>query len=144
MAWPPHITVATIVRQADRFLMVEEEIDGELVINQPAGHLEPGETLLEAAVRETLEETAWQVRLEGISGLYQYHAPGPDILYHRICFLATPLQETSQVLDSDIHRCLWLSREALSDRKLRSPLVLRCIDDALQRDPVPLSFISHL
>jgi len=69
MAWPPHITVATIVKDADRYLMVEEWIAGELVLNQPAGHLEPNETLHAAALRETLEETAWQVQLTSLTGI---------------------------------------------------------------------------
>jgi len=144
MAWPPHITVATIVKDADRYLMVEEWIAGELVLNQPAGHLEPNETLHAAALRETLEETGWQVQLTSLIGIYHYYAPNVDIVYQRLTFAAAPLHLTSAPLDSDIHSVQWLSLDAIRQRRLRSPLVLQCIEDYEAGQSAPLDFIKHL
>ena len=89
-AWHPDVTVATVVALEGRLLLVEERIDGQLVLNQPAGHLEPGESLVEAAVRETLEETGWQVRLEAFVGSYQWTAPGGQ-QYLRFAFAGQAL-----------------------------------------------------
>src|ERR1700756_5172493 len=86
MTWLPHITVATIVEDNGRFLMVEELKGGRAVLNQPAGHLDPNETLTEAAVRETLEETGWDVEATGIVGIYLYTAPSNGVTYQRGCF----------------------------------------------------------
>lgn len=143
MSWPPHLTVATVVRRDDTYLMVEEMIGGQLVLNQPAGHLEPDETLFAAALRETLEETAWQVELTGIVGVYHYYAPGPDITYHRIAFAADPVAKTGSALDPDIAAARWLTREEIAAGRLRSPLVLQTLDDAIHREHVPLSFLRH-
>jgi 8-oxo-dGTP pyrophosphatase MutT (NUDIX family) len=134
MSWQPHITVATIVEDQGRFLLVEEFKAGKHVYNQPAGHLEANETLLEAAVRETLEETAWEVELTGIVGIYLYTAPSNGVTYQRVCFAARPLRHFPQrALDSDIVRAVWLSRDELlaEPARWRSELVPRCIDDYL-------------
>ncbi|WP_312934282.1 NUDIX hydrolase [Pseudomonas sp.] len=134
MTWHPHITVATVVERDGRFLMVEEFKAGQHVFNQPAGHLEPNESLREAALRETLEETAWEVELTGLVGIYLYTAPSNGVTYQRICFAARPVRHhTERALDSDIERALWLSRdELLADpARWRSELVPRCIDDYL-------------
>ncbi len=137
------MTVATVVKRGDTFLMVEEAIKGELVLNQPAGHLEPNETLFEAALRETLEETAWRVELTGIVGIYHYYAPEADITYHRIAFAADPVEETSRALDPDIAAARWLTRDEIAAGTQRSPLVLQTLDDASARAPAPLSFLRH-
>ncbi|MBA1200617.1 NUDIX hydrolase [Pseudomonas capeferrum] len=134
MTWQPHITVATIVEDQGRFLMVEEFKAGRHVFNQPAGHLEPDETLAQAALRETLEETAWEVELTGLVGIYLYTAPSNGVTYQRICFAARPVRHhTDLALDSDIVRALWLTREQLfvDPSRWRSELVPRCIDDYL-------------
>ena len=144
MSWPPHITVAAIVEREGRFLLVEEEIDGERVLNQPAGHLEPGETLEQAVQRETLEETGWRIRPTAIGGIYQYHAPGPDITYHRIAFIADALEQTDRELDPVIRAVHWLTPAVLASGRLRSPLVMRCIEDYQRRGGMPLEFISHI
>ncbi len=135
-AWPPHITVATVVQRENaqrnaQFLFVEEQDDGRTVFNQPAGHLDPGESLLDAAIRETLEETAWQVSLTGFVGLYHYYSEHNDTTYLRVCFTAQPIRHTDLALDSDIIAAHWLTREELQDLPMRSPLVQLCLDDAL-------------
>ncbi|WP_017132370.1 NUDIX domain-containing protein, partial [Pseudomonas agarici] len=86
MEWQPHITVATVVEDNGRFLLVEELQNGQVVFNQPAGHLDPDESLSEAAIRETLEETGWDVELTGVIGIYLYTAPSNGVTYQRVCF----------------------------------------------------------
>ncbi|CAN7368013.1 MULTISPECIES: NUDIX hydrolase [Pseudomonas] len=134
MDWQPHITVATIVEDNDRFLMVEELKHGRVVLNQPAGHLDPNETLTEAAVRETLEETGWDVEPTGVLGIYLYTAPSNGVTYQRVCFIAKPLKHHPEYqLDEGIVGAKWLTREELIGRRdnWRSELIMRCIDDYL-------------
>ncbi len=144
MNWPPHITVATIVQKADKFLMVEEQDASQIVINQPAGHLEPHETIFEAACRETLEETGWIVELKHIVGIYHFLSPVDGITYHRICFAAEAVSETESELDPDIISTHWLTLSEIETAQKRSPLVLRSIEDYLKGNPVPLSFLKHI
>ena len=114
MTWQPHITVATIVEHEGKFLFVEEFKANQHVFNQPAGHLEPNETLPQAALRETLEETAWEVELTGVVGIYLYTAPSNGVTYQRICFAARPVRHHADLaLDSDIVRAVWLTRDEL-------------------------------
>ena len=134
MTWQPHITVATIVEDNGRFLMVEELKGGRAVLNQPAGHLDPNETLTEAAVRETLEETGWDVEATGIVGIYLYTAPSNGVTYQRVCFSAKAVKHHPDYqLDTGIIGPLWLTRdELLAQReRWRSELIIRCIDDYL-------------
>src|SRR5690606_14838434 len=98
----PHITVATLVEKEGRFLMVEERSNGAIVFNQPAGHVEEGESLVEAALRETLEESGWQVRLSGFLGSYVLTIPDKGRTYYRFCFIAEAGRQVSQHLDTDI------------------------------------------
>lgn len=140
----PHVTVATIVEDQGRFLLVEEHAEGRVVLNQPAGHLEANESLLEAALRETLEETGWEVELTGITGLYLYTAPSNGVTYQRVCFAARPLRHRPELpLDQGIIGPRWLTREELEQQRTqwRSHLVARCIDDYLQGDHCPLTLI---
>jgi ADP-ribose pyrophosphatase YjhB (NUDIX family) len=144
MTWQPHITVATIVEDQGRFLMVEEFKAGKHVFNQPAGHLEANESLLDAARRETLEETAWEVELTGVVGIYLYTAPSNGVTYQRVCFAARPLKHhPERTLDSDIVRAVWLTRDELqaTPERWRSELVPRCIDDYLAGPPHSLALI---
>lgn len=144
MTWHAHVTVATIVEHEGRFLFVEELKGGRLVLNQPAGHLEPKESLLQAAVRETLEETGCDVELTGVTGIYLYTAPSNGVTYQRICFIARLLEHhVERELDSDISGIRWLTYdELLAERgRLRSELVLRCLDDYLDGARFPLSLI---
>lgn len=135
MTWHPHITVATIVEVEGRFLMVEESKGGRLVLNQPAGHLEPNETLRQAAIRETLEETGWDVALSRVVGIYLYTAPSNGVTYQRICFSATALHhDPLRKLDTGIAGTVWMTRDELAAQpeRWRSELILRCIDDYLE------------
>ncbi|QUE77938.1 NUDIX hydrolase [Stutzerimonas stutzeri] len=144
MTWHPHITVATIVEADGRFLMVEESKGGRLVLNQPAGHLEPNETLRQAALRETLEETGWTVELSGVVGIYLYTAPSNGVTYQRVCFAATPLTHDPQrTLDEGITGALWMTRDELvaQPERWRSELILRCIDDYLAGQPFDLAVV---
>ncbi len=143
MIWTPHITVATVVPRDDTFLLVEEWADEQLVLNQPAGHLDPDETLVKAAARETLEETGWKVSIEYIIGIYLYHAPN-GITYHRTCFMASPVSRSSRQLDVGIERAVWMTRaEIITEiHRTRSPLVLTCIDDYLANKRFPLSILN--
>jgi 8-oxo-dGTP pyrophosphatase MutT (NUDIX family) len=142
MTWTPHITVASVVHREDRFLLVEEWDRKRLVINQPAGHLDPEESLAEAAVRETLEETGWKTRVTQVIGIY-LHQADDGITYLRTCFLADPLEQTSHTLDEGIERAIWLRRDEIEARsdQLRSPMVLKCIDDYLSGSCYPLTLL---
>lgn len=147
MTWYPHKTVATVVERDGRFLMVEERADGEVVFNQPAGHLEAGETLAQAALRETLEETGWQVELQNYLGLYHYISSANQESYLRSCFIATPVSPVENFeLDRDIIQAHWLTLEqihGLKDR-LRSPVVLRVLEDYRHGISYPLSVVTTL
>jgi 8-oxo-dGTP pyrophosphatase MutT (NUDIX family) len=145
--WKPNTVVATIVEQDGRFLFVEEESDGRAVFNQPAGHLDPGETLLDAARRETLEESGWHVEPTGLVGIYLVEPPGTSITYQRFCFRARAVRhDPARALDKEIIRAVWLSRDELVAERARhrSPLVLRCLDDYLAGHDYPLSLIHDL
>jgi 8-oxo-dGTP pyrophosphatase MutT (NUDIX family) len=127
--------------------VVEEYADGdELVYNQPAGHLDEHETLAAAAIRETLEETAWEVGIDAIVGLYYWtHPQGHTFI--RTCFAGHALHHhPDQPLDRGIERALWLTRDEIAalGPKLRSPMVLRCVDDYLAGRRYPLELFSYL
>ncbi|HJU38908.1 MAG TPA: NUDIX hydrolase, partial [Tahibacter sp.] len=143
--WRPHVTVATIVTDGGRFLLVEEDIRGRRLVNQPAGHLEPGESLIDAARRETLEETGWDVRLDHLVAVQQWVHPQFDRHFVRFTFAATPLvHHADRPLDDGICNVLWLTRgeiAAASDR-LRSPLILSSIDAWLGGQRLPLAALA--
>ncbi|MEH6688250.1 MAG: NUDIX hydrolase [Halopseudomonas sabulinigri] len=143
MRFTPHLTVACIVEHNGRFLIVEERRDGKVVLNQPAGHLESGETLLQAAVRETQEETGWSIELTAITGLYLFTAAN-GVTYQRTCFSAKALRhDAAQALDDGIIRARWMTLEELEEQrhKLRSYLVLDCITDYLNKPHYSLDLI---
>jgi 8-oxo-dGTP pyrophosphatase MutT (NUDIX family) len=133
MVWKPDVTVAAVIERSGRFLLVEERIRGHLVLNQPAGHLEDGEALLDAVIRETLEETAWQFTPEALLGIYQWRSPrGHTTL--RIAFSGSvQAYDAARPLDPPIVTTHWLAHEEIVQRaaRLRTPLVLRCIEDYL-------------
>ena len=144
--WPPHVTVASVIARESSYLLVEErdKTSGAMVFNQPAGHLEPGETLLEAALRETLEETAWQVSLQGVLGTALYTAPDNGVTYYRTTFLAAPITELENAtLDPDIYQTHWFDYEAILQRsaRMRSPLVIASIERHRRGILFPLDLI---
>jgi 8-oxo-dGTP pyrophosphatase MutT (NUDIX family) len=147
MDWDARLTVATVIERDGRFLVVEEYADGdELVYNQPAGHLDEHETLAAAAIRETLEETAWEVGIDAIVGLYYWTHP-QGYTFIRTCFAGHALHHhPDQPLDRGIERALWLTRDEIAalGPKLRSPMVLRCVDDYLAGRRYPLELFSYL
>lgn len=147
MIWTPNVVVAAVVERDGRFLVVEEEAEGRLVINQPAGHLDRGESLVDAVRRETLEETAWTLQPASVIGVYLYTPPDTDRAYLRICFAGeVTTHDPSRPLDREIVRTLWLTRTELGERsaQLRSPLVLASIDDYLAGQSHPLSLLHWL
>jgi ADP-ribose pyrophosphatase YjhB (NUDIX family) len=145
--WRPHVTVACVVAVGDRFLMVEEEVNGRLAYNQPAGHLDDGESLTAAALRETLEETGWTVELQHLIGVHQWRSTEHGEAVVRFSFAARAINHApDRPLDTDIRRALWLTRAeiaALGDR-LRSPMVLLSIDAWLAGRRLPLDTLSYL
>ncbi|MBB3046408.1 8-oxo-dGTP pyrophosphatase MutT (NUDIX family) [Litorivivens lipolytica] len=140
--WHAHVTVATVIERDGKFLVVEEIADGERVINQPAGHLEPEESLVEAARREVLEETGYDCSIDGIIGTTLYKAAN-GVTYYRTSFFGTALGKINSELDDGIIQPLWLSRKELQAREsdLRSHLVLATIDQYLKGHRYPLELI---
>ena len=146
MRFTPHVTVATLVEDNGRFLMVEELADGRAVFNQPAGHLEADESLIQAALRETLEETGWEVELSAVTGIYLYTAPANGVTYQRVCFAAKPVRHHPDLpLDQGIIGPQWLTRDELAARpeRWRSELVMQCLDDYLAGERFALSLIRQ-
>ena len=145
MSRAPDITVAAIAETAGRFLIVEERINRRLVFNQPAGHVERGESLLAAVVREAREETAWQFEPQGLLGVYLWRNPATRRATLRFAFTGSVRNhDAAQRLDHGIVRTHWLTRQELVARagQLRSPLVMRCIEDYLAGSPQDLRAVG--
>lgn len=145
--WRPHVTVACVVADGDRYLMVEEEVRGRLAYNQPAGHLDDGESLVAAAVRETLEETGWSVELLHLIGIHQWRSTEHGDAVIRFSFAGRAIShDPDRPLDTGIRRALWLTRTEIASlgERLRSPLVLQSIDAWLAGQRLPLDTLSHL
>ncbi len=147
MVWAPRVTVAAIVEKNQQFLCVKETILDQQVINQPAGHLEKGESLIEAVKRETLEETGWVVEPQSVVGIYLWDHPRENLTFLRVTFYCNckMLNEEAEI-DSDIDEVVWLSAQQLHDNpsNLRSPLVLTCIDDYMQGKRFSLDVLSSI
>ena len=146
-----HVTVAAVVARdgpsGKEFLFVEESIGGRTVLNQPAGHWEAGESLAAAAIRETLEETAWDVELTALLGTYSYQPPDLPHGFLRFAFLARAVRHhPDRALDHGIVRALWLTPEELRREapRHRSPMVQRCVDDARAGLRYPLALAVEL
>jgi 8-oxo-dGTP pyrophosphatase MutT (NUDIX family) len=145
MVWKPDVTVAAIIERDGRFLLVEERIRGRLVLNQPAGHLEDGESLSQAVIRETLEETAWQFVPNALVGIYLWRSPrGHTTL--RFAFTGTVHGfDADRKLDPPVLATHWLTPDQIGQRhaELRTLLVTRCIEDYLAGKRVPLDAIAR-
>ena len=147
MTWKPHVTVAAIVEHQQRFLLVEENIDGNRVFNQPAGHLEEGEDLIQAIQREMLEETARIFHAEALVGVYLYELAEKRRSYLRFCFCGQAGEILpGHSLDKEIVATHWLTLGEITERqaRLRSPMVLGCIQDYLDGRRIPLETLHYL
>ena len=143
--WRPSITVAAVIERGERFLLVEEEVDGRRVLNQPAGHLDPGESLAAACRREVLEETAHHFAPRALVGIYRWHYAPKDVTFLRFCFCGeVEGVEEGRALDRGIVAARWLTLDELIDRKQRhrSPLVEKCVRDFLAGRRFPLDLFS--
>ncbi|HKA40441.1 MAG TPA: NUDIX hydrolase [Burkholderiales bacterium] len=146
MIWKPSVTVAAVVERDRRFLLVEEETERGRLFNQPAGHLDPGESLVEGVAREALEETAYSFRPTALVGVYQYHDAGGDVTYIRFAFTGDLTGHApDRKLDAGIIRAVWLAPEEIrrESSRHRSPLVMRCIDDYLAGRRYPLAVLHQ-
>jgi 8-oxo-dGTP pyrophosphatase MutT (NUDIX family) len=147
MAWKPHVTVAAVAEVQGRFLLVQERDAGKRVLNQPAGHLEDGESLLAAVRREVLEETAWQFEPRTIVGIYRWRHPKTGITFVRFAFAGALLtHDSGRSLDPEIEQVVWLSDTEIRQQQdsVRSPLVLSCIDDYRAGKSWPLEILADL
>ncbi len=140
------MTVAAIVERGGKFLLVEEETERGRRFNQPAGHLEPDESLVAAVIRETLEETAHHLTPHSLLGVYHYRSQASDITYLRFAFIGSIARHDQQrPLDTGIVRALWLTLDEIRAcrERHRTPLVMHCIDDYLAGQRFPLAAITH-
>lgn len=143
--WKPSVTVAAVIEKDGRYLLVEEEIDGRLVLNQPAGHLESGESLTEACEREALEETAHRFQARSLVGIYRWRYVPQDVTFLRFAFAGECSGPVAGLaLDREIVRLHWLTESELVARSAdhRSPLVLQCVRDYHSGRRYPIDVIS--
>lgn len=144
--WKPNVTVAAVVERNGSFLLVEEQTTEGLLYNQPAGHLEAGESLLDAVIRETLEESAWRFTPTELVGIYQYHQAASGITYLRFAFTGELADhDAGRKLDTGIVRALWmpLAEIRASRAQHRSPLLMQCVDDYLAGRRHPLDLLHY-
>jgi 8-oxo-dGTP pyrophosphatase MutT (NUDIX family) len=145
--WMPHATVAAIVEKDGKFLLVEEETERGNRFNQPAGHLEDNETILQAVVRETLEETAYTFKPESLLGIYHWKHEHNDTTYLRFAFIGSVgAHQPELALDDGIIRAVWMTIDEIRSQAMlmRSPQVLTCIEDYISGRQFPLSVLTHL
>jgi 8-oxo-dGTP pyrophosphatase MutT (NUDIX family) len=145
--WKPSVTVAAIIERDGRFLLIEEETSEGIRLNQPAGHLDPHESLEQAVIREAMEETAHEFIPEALVGMYMSRymskSRGTDVTYLRFTFCGKAGKEYDQPLDHGIIRTLWMTRDEMAacQERHRSPMVLRCVDDYLAGMRTPLELL---
>lgn len=147
MQWKPHATVAAIVEDNGKFLLVEETTDRGNRFNQPAGHLEDNETMIQAVIRETLEETAYAFKPESLLGVYHWKHEHNNTTYLRFAFIGNVSNhQASLALDEGIIRAVWMTADEIRNnaKLMRSPQVLTCIEDYLRGQKFPLSVVTHL
>lgn len=146
MVWKPNVTVAAVIHRDGKFLLVEEETEAGLAFNQPAGHLEEGESLVEAVAREVLEETAYHFRPMHLVGVYQWRHPSKELTYLRFAFAGDLYGwEPERPLDEGIVAARWLTPDEIRacQARHRSPLILRCCEDYLAGQRFPLDLLVH-
>ena len=146
MVWKPNVTVAAVIHRDGKFLLVEEETEAGLAFNQPAGHLEEGESLVHAVAREALEETAYHFRPTHLVGVYQWRHPTKELTYLRFAFAGDLYGwEPERPLDEGIVAARWLTLDQIraSQARHRSPLILRCCEDYLAGQRFPLNLLVH-
>ena len=146
MIWKPNVTVAALVERDGRFLLVEEDTERGRLFNQPAGHLDPGESLIEAVAREALEETAYSFTPAALVGVYHYHHAADDTTYLRFVFTGEVTgPDPGRALDTGIIRAVWLTPQEIrrDAARHRSPLVMHCINDYLAGRRFPLDVLYH-
>jgi ADP-ribose pyrophosphatase YjhB (NUDIX family) len=146
MIWKPNVTVAAVIEQNGKFLLVEEHTSQGLLFNQPAGHLEPDESLIAAVSREVLEESARDFEAQFLIGVYRWYAPAPDITYLRFAFGGrVNAHHPERKLDEGIVQAVWMSPDEIraSQDRHRSPLILRCVEDYLAGKRYPLEILTH-
>jgi 8-oxo-dGTP pyrophosphatase MutT (NUDIX family) len=146
MIWKPNVTVAAVIERDGKFLLVEEETAQGVRFNQPAGHLEADESILDAVTREVLEESAYQFVPQHLLGIYRWHSAESDTTYLRFAFTGTIAgHEADRPLDEGILRAIWLTPDEIRSTQAlhRSPLVLRCVDDYLGRKRYPLDLLVN-
>jgi 8-oxo-dGTP pyrophosphatase MutT (NUDIX family) len=145
--WKPNVTVAAIIEQNGKFLLVEEQTDRGPRFNQPAGHLEDEETLIEAVIRETMEEAAYDFTPEALLGIYHWKHPHNDTTYLRFAFIGkVGVHYPMQALDDGIIQAVWMSADEIREKQnlTRSSQVLTCIEDYLAGKRFPLEAVTHL
>ena len=142
--WKPSVTVAAVIERHGKFLFVQERITGRLVLNQPAGHLDPGESLVAACRREAMEETAHHFEPTALVGIYRWRDPRKDFTFLRFAFRGNVGAAENRPLDREIVAVHWLTPDEIQQRKAehRSPLVQKCVDDYLAGHSFPLDVFS--
>jgi 8-oxo-dGTP pyrophosphatase MutT (NUDIX family) len=138
--WKPSVTVAAVIERGGRFLLIQERIGDQLVLNQPAGHLDPGESLAAACRREAMEETAHHFEPTALVGIYRWRDPRKDFTFLRFAFRGKVGAAENRPLDKEIVGVHWLAPEEIRARRAehRSPLVQQCVDDYLAGRSYPL------
>lgn len=146
MIWKPNVTVAAVVEKDGQYLLVEEQTASGILFNQPAGHLEPGESIIDAAIRETLEETAYTFVPQSVLGIYHWHSQTENITFIRFAFTGSVIdRDPDRALDIGIVRAGWFGVEEIRQMTYchRSPLVMRCIEDHLAGKHYSLEILTH-
>jgi 8-oxo-dGTP pyrophosphatase MutT (NUDIX family) len=146
MLWKPNVTVAAVIERDGKFLLVEEETSQGARFNQPAGHLEADESLLDAATREVLEESAYHFVPQHLLGIYRWHSADSDTTYLRFAFTGEVTgHDPDRPLDTGILQAVWLTPDEIraTQPRHRSPLILRCVEDYLDNKCYPLDLLVH-